>query len=195
MSFERETEEAVSLLKTLIAIQSTSRNETAAADALQREIELRGYRSGRKDNNIWIMGPAMETSKPTLLLNAHIDTVKPVAGWSTETRAFSASAASDGIPRWADFADPLDAIGARAADIKRRAADHTAMARFTPKEREALSAMGLGGDTDRSSLRRRYSELVRRYHPDRNGGDRTHEKALGKVIEAYTQLKARPAFA
>ena len=84
MSFERETEEAVSLLKTLIAIPSTSRNETEAADALQREIELRGYRSGRKDNNIWIMGPAMETSKPTLLLNAHIDTVKPVAGWSTD---------------------------------------------------------------------------------------------------------------
>ena len=119
----------------------------------------------------------------------------PVAGWSTETRAFSASAASDGIPRWADFADPLDAIGARAADIKRRAADHTAMARFTPKEREALAAMGLGGDTDRSSLRRRYSELVRRYHPDRNGGDRSQEARLQRVVEAYQLLRQARAFA
>ena len=42
---------------------------------------------------------------------------------------------------------------------------------------------------------KRYSVLVRRYHPDRNGGDRSHEKALQAVIDAYTQLKSRPAFA
>ncbi|HEX8526803.1 J domain-containing protein, partial [Allosphingosinicella sp.] len=55
--------------------------------------------------------------------------------------------------------------------------------------------LGLGADCDRRRLRERYSELVRRYHPDRNGGDRSHEKALQAVIEAYTQLKSRPAFA
>jgi curved DNA-binding protein CbpA len=48
---------------------------------------------------------------------------------------------------------------------------------------------------DRRALRQRYADLVRRYHPDRNGGDRSHEKALQAVIEAYTQLKSRPAFA
>jgi len=36
--------------------------------------------------------------------------------------------------------------------------------------------------------------LVRKYHPDRNGGDRSHEKQLAKVIEAYTQLKESPDF-
>ena len=41
----------------------------------------------------------------------------------------------------------------------------------------------------------RYADLLRRYHPDHNGGDRGHEKALQAVIEAYTQLKSRPAFA
>ena len=40
-----------------------------------------------------------------------------------------------------------------------------------------------------------YLDLVRRYHPDKNGGDRSHEKALQAVIEAYTALKSRPAFA
>jgi curved DNA-binding protein CbpA len=55
--------------------------------------------------------------------------------------------------------------------------------------------LGLGVDSDRRALRLRYAELVRLYHPDRNGGDRSHEKALRAVIEAYTQLKSRPAFA
>jgi len=45
-----------------------------------------------------------------------------------------------------------------------------ASAASTPREREALHAMGLGGDVDRMGLRRRYSDLVRKYHPDRNGG-------------------------
>jgi curved DNA-binding protein CbpA len=43
-------------------------------------------------------------------------------------------------------------------------------------------------------LRIRYAELLRRYHPDHNGGDRAHEKALQAVIRAYTELKSRPAF-
>jgi curved DNA-binding protein CbpA len=55
--------------------------------------------------------------------------------------------------------------------------------------------MGLGDDADRMALRRRYSELVRRYHPDRNGGDRSLERQLGQVIEAYQTLKGARAFA
>jgi hypothetical protein len=117
----------------------------------------------------------------------------PIAGWRTETRAFRADAGVGGAPRWADFDDPLDAIGARAAAIKRRAAGNRSPSpfdtRFTPREREALEAMGLGGDTDRTALRRRYSQLVRKYHPDRNGGDRSHEAKLGRVVEAYQVLR------
>jgi len=117
----------------------------------------------------------------------------PIAGWERETRAFRPGAAA--APRWADFDDPLDAIGARASEIRARAAGRQKMTRFTPKEREALEAMGLGPETDLHGLRQRYSTLVRRYHPDRNGGDRSHEKALQAVIEAYTALKGRPIFA
>ena len=54
--------------------------------------------------------------------------------------------------------------------------------------------MGLPADADRMALRKRYSELVRRYHPDRNGGDRSHEKALQEVIAAYQALRKSPAF-
>jgi curved DNA-binding protein CbpA len=62
-------------------------------------------------------------------------------------------------------------------------------------DRKALKVLGLSVDADRTALRTRYAELVRKFHPDRNGGDRTHEKALQAVIEAYQSLKARPAFA
>jgi curved DNA-binding protein CbpA len=58
-----------------------------------------------------------------------------------------------------------------------------------------LSVLGLGGDADRNQLRKRYSGLVRRYHPDKNGGDRSHERRLGEVIEAYQLLRKAPAFA
>ena len=54
---------------------------------------------------------------------------------------------------------------------------------------------GLGSDTDKQRLRRRYSDLVRRYHPDRNGGDRQFEGRLAKVVDAYNLLKKSAAFA
>jgi hypothetical protein len=119
----------------------------------------------------------------------------PIAGWANQARAFRADAGFDGVPRWADFDDPLEAIGARAADIRARAAGRPQMARFTPREREALEAMGLGPATDLHSLRKRYSALVRRYHPDRNGGDRSHEAVLQRVVEAYQLLRKARAFA
>ena len=127
----------------------------------------------------------------------------PVAGWASETRAFRADAGVDGMPRWADFADPLDAIGARAEDVRGRArqrqdqsraqsrarGQYERFDRFTPREREALGTLGLAPDADRRTLRRRYSELVRRYHPDRNGGDRSQEGRLARVVEAYQVLR------
>jgi len=122
-----------------------------------------------------------------------LEAQSPIAGWRNQARAFRPDA--NGVPRWADFDDPLDAIGARAGDIRRRAAGQQEMFRFTPKEREALGVMGLGPQTDLHALRKRYSVLVRRYHPDRNGGDRSHEGLLQRVLEAYQLLRKSRAFA
>jgi hypothetical protein len=123
----------------------------------------------------------------------------PVFGWRTESPAFRADAGADGVPRWADFHDPLDAIGARANDIRARAAGRQSFdaswTRFSAREREALGVMGLDPQADRKRLRSRYSELVRRYHPDRNGGDRSHEGRLQRVVEAYQLLRKAAAFA
>mgnify|MGYP005824619385 CR=1 FL=1 len=120
----------------------------------------------------------------------------PVAGWASTARAFRAAETGDAMPRWADYEDPLEAISARAAGIKSRAARQAGMqanrqggSRFAAEEVLALQVLGLDTDIDRPKLRRRYSELVRRYHPDRNGGDRRHEMRLGRVVEAYQLLR------
>ena len=114
----------------------------------------------------------------------------PIAGWERATRAF-ATAGAGPAPAWSEFIDPLDAISARFRPGMARPKPD----RFTAPERKALGEMGLTEDVDRTGLRRRYSELVRRYHPDRNGGDRGYEGRLGAVIDAYQMLKGSRAFA
>ena len=113
----------------------------------------------------------------------------PLGGWERPSRKFAANGA-DPPPRWSDFSDPLDAISGRFRSIRERSAP----SRFSKPERRALSVLGLGEDADRNQLRKRYSGLVRRYHPDKNGGDRSHEGRLGEVIEAYQLLRKAAAF-
>lgn len=119
---------------------------------------------------------------------------RPYAGWERETRAFT-TAGADRPPRWADFSDPLDAIQARFRGGAANVAERKDGKPLSGEDRRALKTLGLEVDADRRALRQAYSDLVRRYHPDRNGGDRSHERALGEVIAAYQRLKSSPAFA
>ncbi len=114
----------------------------------------------------------------------------PLAGWDRPSRTFAANGA-DPPPRWSDFSDPLEAISERFGRV-REPGPHS---RFSKVERRALSVLGLAEDADRHKLRQRYSSLVRRYHPDKNGGDRSHEGRLAEVIEAYQLLRKAAAFA
>lgn len=126
-----------------------------------------------------------------------LEAQSPIYGWERETRAFQPTAGIDSAPRWADFADPLEAISRRA---RARQAEMAPAARqdglpVTPEERRALEVLGLPLDADRRELRSRYSQLVRKYHPDRNGGDRSFETRLQQVVEAYQVLRRAVAFA
>ncbi|MEO6225689.1 MAG: J domain-containing protein [Sphingomicrobium sp.] len=114
----------------------------------------------------------------------------PLAGWERASHPFAANGA-DPPPRWSDFSDPLDAIATRFGRIREAGSP----SRFSKPERQALSVLGLGDDVDRATLRQTYSVLVRRYHPDKNGGDRSHEARLSAVIEAYQLLRKSAAFA
>ena len=85
MANEVIIERAVELLCRLIEVPRISREETAAADLLQDYMkgEL-GLEVKRMGNNLWSVQPNFDPEKQTLLLNAHIDTVKPVAGWQRD---------------------------------------------------------------------------------------------------------------
>ena len=76
--------EALNLLKVLISTPSMSREEEAAANALQNYMERSGILTNRSGNNVWCVSPQFSLDKPTLLLNSHIDTVKPVSGWQKQ---------------------------------------------------------------------------------------------------------------
>ena len=84
MEKEATLNEALNLLKVLISTPSVSRDEEAAANALQTYMERSGILTNRSGNNVWCTGPNSDEKKPTLLLNSHIDTVKPVSGWQKQ---------------------------------------------------------------------------------------------------------------
>lgn len=56
-------------------------------------------------------------------------------------------------------------------------------------ERRALEVMGLEMSAGADEIKARYKELVKKHHPDANGGDRSSEDRLRSVIQAYTNLK------
>ena len=83
MSYKRYTNDAVELLSELISTPSVSRDEKAAADVLQRKIKEWRLPCKRIGNNL-IVAKRLSKKKPTMLLNAHIDTVKPVETWTRD---------------------------------------------------------------------------------------------------------------
>ena len=82
MTAQQYTGEAVSLLSHLIATPSVSREERRAADIMEEELTRCGFTPHREANNVWAIGSCQREDRPTLLLNAHIDTVKPVASYT-----------------------------------------------------------------------------------------------------------------
>lgn len=75
---------SVDLLKRLISIPSISRDETEAADVVFDFFKSNGFEPKRQGNNVWVTSLDFDINQPTLLLNSHIDTVKPVAGWTRD---------------------------------------------------------------------------------------------------------------
>lgn len=57
-------------------------------------------------------------------------------------------------------------------------------------ERRSFAALDLEGWEDASDIKARYKTLVKRLHPDANGGDRSSEDRLRQIIQAYHYLKS-----
>ncbi len=75
--------DTIELLKNLIRIPSFSREEGAVADFLERWMLTKGFAVRRLGNNLWVESSPADGS-PTILLNAHIDTVKPASGYTRD---------------------------------------------------------------------------------------------------------------
>jgi hypothetical protein len=58
-----------------------------------------------------------------------------------------------------------------------------------PVEKKSLEALHLGEQATRVEIKARFKELVKRHHPDANGGDTRSEEKLREIIQAYNYLK------
>lgn len=81
---EQYIRESVELLKRMVAISSISRNEGEVADMIQDTLSRMGLKYNREGNNLWVRQDEWMCGKPTVLLNAHIDTVKPASGYTRD---------------------------------------------------------------------------------------------------------------
>jgi acetylornithine deacetylase len=77
-------EDAVSLLKQLVAIPSLSREEGGTADCIQNYLHKKKIIVHRSGNNVWSSNKYFDASKPTILLNSHHDTVPPDPGYTKD---------------------------------------------------------------------------------------------------------------
>ena len=89
------------------------------------------------------------------------------------------------------YDDPLGVVNKREQAHREAVRDKDDMPRRAPHnaERKALEAMGLDEFASLSEIKGRYKDLVKKFHPDRNGGDRDAEDQFRKVIQAYDYLK------
>jgi len=84
MTSEQEiyTKEAIELLKLLIKTESFSKNEGDVASIMTGYLESYQLQVNRQGHNIWCWAKTKDDSKPTILLNSHLDTVKPSSKWT-----------------------------------------------------------------------------------------------------------------
>src|SRR5690606_22740367 len=76
--------EAIELLKDLIQTPSFSKEEDATAGLLENWFKVHNISFERHLNNVWAVNRYFDSSKPTILLNSHHDTVKPNTGYTRD---------------------------------------------------------------------------------------------------------------
>jgi acetylornithine deacetylase len=76
------TNNACSLLRDMVAIQSFSSEEGAVSDMITSWLEREGVEVNRVGNNIWALASDYDPAKPMLLINSHMDTVRPSSSYS-----------------------------------------------------------------------------------------------------------------
>jgi curved DNA-binding protein CbpA len=92
--------------------------------------------------------------------------------------------------------DPFNVFrefGARGADGRPRSDRVEPPRAVRNAERKALHELGLEVGADKAEIKAKFKVLVKRHHPDANGGDRATEDKLREIIQAYNYLKSSGA--
>jgi acetylornithine deacetylase len=83
-SLQRLTDDAIGLLKKLIATPSFSKEEDNTAEIIENFLEAKGVNTYSYLNNIYARNKYFDDNKPTILLNSHHDTVRPNKGYTLD---------------------------------------------------------------------------------------------------------------
>ncbi len=149
------------------------------ADHVRRYNASYNYFSGMSDAEVeQFQKDAMTGHRPT---------------WKTGANAWGHGTASGGSEKQArEFHEAKQATKQRYHAWRAeqaRSASASLGRKFKPLEKKALTAMGLGDGASKDDIKARFKELVKRHHPDANGGDRGAEEKLREIIQAYNYLK------
>jgi hypothetical protein len=101
--------------------------------------------------------------------------------FSREAAAFSAKAGTG-----QGYADPFNLFGQKPPPAAEPVAPQRRLGKL---ERQAFADLDLPETADAAEIRARYAQLVKRCHPDANGGDRSAEHQLQRVLKAYKTLQ------
>jgi hypothetical protein len=96
---------------------------------------------------------------------------------------------SKSAPGWATE-DPFSLFGETGAAAAGHARTAPEGRKIFNAQRRAFEALGLEADAKRADIKARFKTLVKRHHPDANGGDRGSEDTLREIIQAYNYLKS-----
>lgn len=112
-------------------------------------------------------------------------------GVNAATGTDKTSKKPEGERDWA-YADPLGVLRANGlgGSGRRQAAPEPQRPRHTAAVTKALDVMGLDENADTAAIKAQYKTLVKRFHPDANGGDRSFEERLRDIIRAHDVLRA-----
>lgn len=103
--------------------------------------------------------------------------------WALGTRRARGTNQTD----W-QFQDPLELLE---PSLRREAKEAAPRGKYvSPGQKRALDLLDLDERADAKAVRQNYKLLLKRYHPDMNGGERHYEDELNRVIQAYNYLKA-----
>jgi hypothetical protein len=116
--------------------------------------------------------------------------------WSSGVNSWAAtgfrSAAQSHMGHRSDFGtdDPFELFGmARGGAGTGAGPDGKPTRMVRNAERKSLKALDLDEDASAKEIKTRFKTLVKRHHPDANGGDKQSEDRLREVIQAYNHLK------